>query len=51
MRLSQRKLKMSLSKHTNDRKKENTNPIVYKNNSLVVCAAAQNNHIPSGHKA
>lgn len=43
---------MSLSKHTKMiEKKENSNPIVYKNNSLVVCAAAQNNHIPSGHKA
>lgn len=32
-------------------KKENSNPIVYENNSLVVYAADQNNHIPSGHKA
>lgn len=32
-------------------KKENTNPTVYKNNSLVVYAADQNNDIPSGHKA
>lgn len=47
MRLSQRKLKLSLFKHTNDRKRENSDPTVFKKNSAAVCAAEQNSRIPT----